>query len=1012
MKENNVTKKNITIILFIFLSFVAAFSESKTTLFDFRIEQTDANDSKINVCNQNHDLNMAQESSEGKLSSIALSNIDGVDTQSINNKIEVLSHHGRIWGNPGFSTFAYTFKLLTVSEYQSQKPSDAFAFEAGFVAPDGTINISEPATTEQRAVFQNITQVALYYLCQSYMYHFYQTRNIPLLFKVGFPVFEAGIIPTDATIKTAMNAYGGSFSSFDVLNDRTAFINKNGLAVAGAFGEFMNIFKNWGYPMVTNISSTSFDVASYWFNVDNLTGLLGDFNRYLSYRFMEPNENLRIQKYMETEHFKYYTRPIDGTLNFPYFSDVTENAIVEYSNIFDVKFAEKLSYFTLPTCIDGEIEGSSCNGEPPVRVAGGTAWSSGMHSTCASTEDQLPLFYHMNRHELAHAFQGILPQGTVTAWLNEGFPQFCAAGPMNDASINEMRQSGIDCMANSVKYFGHRPTYEETRIYPSPDYGYYTLGYFFIDYQYRVGGYPLIKAIQMNDLAAYQSLGYASSQAFLEDFYFDFDIRVMQKPIVTLINPVSNIDEINPTVNISWTPLKAGIKLNVSVSTDDGENWTEVVNRTTNTSCTWNSGDISSRFFIKISAPDNLNISTTYGPFIKGDLNRLNIVSPINNNYFIAGDTLNVRWANTNVQNIQLEYSTNNGSDWVMVNNSIGTSSGVSKWIVPTNLKGTCKLKITDTNNISSYSESETFNIVTPNSIGGPYLYDKNTLLLLHFDNDLNNRSTAAPNALGNETNLTVEASIIPDLGKSYKTTSPISVPKHANLNLTGDWTIETWVKITSYNVSNNMYLFWKPGDTDAYQSNYSLEVNPWWGNVFYGYYFSALNNRIGLTGSSPALNEWYHVAFTRDTKNKLLRVIVHDKNRNQISLTDLTYSPTETLVSTKDLLIGSGLNGYIDEVRISNVVRSFIYTNIENLKEENIFRAYPNPTNDVIHLKMSEPSNVEIRIINPEGQIVQVRKSAMQEEEILDVSGLNKGVYFIQLIDSKRKYTQKIIKI
>lgn len=183
--------------------------------------------------------------------SSAMAAIQGVDMAKIYNKIEVLRYHGKIWNNPAFSAFKYSFKLLSATEYQSQKPTDAFAFDAGFVATDGTINISEPTTTEQKAVFANTTQVAVYYLCQSYMYYFYQTRNLPLLFKVGFPVFEAGILPNDATIKTAVNAYGGSFSSFDVLNNRTTFISNNGLAIAGAFAEFMSIFKNWGYPNVT-----------------------------------------------------------------------------------------------------------------------------------------------------------------------------------------------------------------------------------------------------------------------------------------------------------------------------------------------------------------------------------------------------------------------------------------------------------------------------------------------------------------------------------------------------------------------------------------------------------------------------------------------------------------------------------------------------------------------------------------------------------------------------------------
>lgn len=959
---------------------------------ELNTDETVSGNRLLDITNSGVTLNTAT------FNSTAMKAIQGVDMEKVYNKIEALRYHGKIWNNPAFSAFKYSFKLLSATEYQNQKPTDAFAFDAGFVATDGIINISEPTTTEQKAVFANTTQVALYYLCQSYMYHFYQTRNLPLLFKVGFPVYEAGILPMDATIKTAINAYGGSFASFNVLNDRTAFISNNGLAVAGAFAEFMSIFKNWGYPNITSINALGFDVMNGWWNVDNLAGLLADFNRYAYSRFLQPDENLRIKLYLETDHFKFYTRPVDGALNFPYFSEVTEPAYIEYSNNFGVKHGEKLSYFTLPACIDGELEGSGCNGQPPVRITGGTAWSSGMHSTCASTSDQLSMFYHMNRHELAHAFQGILPQGTVTAWLNEGFPQFCAAGPLTETSLNEMRQSGIDCMANAIKYFGHRPTYEETRIYPSPDYGYYTLGQFFIDYQYRKGGYPLVKAIQVNDIAAYQSLGYASAQAFLEDFYFDFAVRVEQKPIATLINPVAAVDETNSTVNISWTPLKSDVKLNVSVSVDNAKTWTEVANRTTGTSCVWNSGNLSTKFYIKISAPDNLDISTTYGPFIKGDLTKLSITSPVLNNYLVSGDTTSIKWATTSIQNIKIEYSLNNGTNWTSITNNTSTAANSYSWIVPSGITGGCKLRLTDVTSSANSSVSEAFTIVTPNEVGGPYLYDKNTLLLLHFDNNLNNRSKSAPNAVGDVLNLTNEASTISNLGLSYKNSSALSVPHHANLNLSGDWTIEAWVKLTAYNANSNMYIFWKPGDTDAYLSNYSLEVNPWWGNVFYGYYFSELKTRIGIIGNSPALNEWYHVAFIRDTKNKQIRVIVHDKNRTQISETSATYIDEMTLLNSKDLIIGSGFSGYIDEVRISNCVRSFPITHINNPSNNNDLRLFPNPAKGFVTVETGNVASGIISVVSLSGQ--KVYESSINNTNLLrlNLDGLVPGYYFVRL--------------
>lgn len=946
-----------------------------------------------------------------RFASDALPAIPGVDMTRFSAKIKALRFHGRIYGSPAFSTFNYPVKILSTVDYQTKKTADNFEFDAGFVGTNDTIYISAPTTSAQQAVFSNLTDVALYYLCQSYMYHYYQTRNLPLIFKVGFPQFEAGLLPADTEIKTAINNYGHPLPSFDVLNNPSTFIANKGIFVAGVFGEFMSVFKNWGYPMITNINASGFNVASYWFNVDNLQGLLGDFNRYLYARFLQPDENLRVRMYQETAHFKFYTRPVDAILNFPLFPNVCETAYNEYVTNFGASHGEKLSFFTLPECIDAEVEGASCGG----RVTGGTAWSSGVHSTCAATADQVQYFEGMCRHELAHAFQAIFPQGTVTAWLNEGFPSFCSDGMITNLDLNipargiSMRQAGIQAMNAALEYFGHRPTYEETRIYPSPDYGYYTLGYLFIDYQYRIGGYKLLKEIQMNDIAACLSLGYTSAQAFLEDFYFDFDIRVLQKPIVTLLNPVANVDETNSTVNISWTPLKNDVKLDVSVSTNDGASWTEVASRTTATNCSWYAGDIQTRFYVKISAPDNLNIATTFGPFTKGDLNKLNILSPMVNNYIITNDTTPIKWGKTNIQNIKIEYSLSNGASWTTISSINPASTGIYKWIVPSSLSGNCQVRISDVANSPVSSTSETFKIVANNNVGGPYVLDNNTIALFHFDNDLNNRSAATPNATGNVQNLTDENSVTSDSGRSYKTNSILTVPHHANLNLSGDWTIEAWVKLTSYNVNSNMYLLWKPGDSNSYESNFSLEVNPWWGNVFYGYYFSGLNSRIGITGPSVELNKWYHVSFTRDTKKKLIQVIVHDANRQLISLTDMLYNPTETYLNSQNLQIGTGLDGYIDEVRISNVVRSFINTGIDDTEGDNTFSVYPNPASAVVYLRQL-PATGTLRLLNAQGQTLLMRNLHGNDKEMIDLSGFSEGIYFVQLTEKKRIQTQKIV--
>ncbi len=946
-----------------------------------------------------------------KFKSTATTPINELDMVSINNKINVLNTHIRYWFSGQYTTANYQFKQLTPEEYQSQKPADNLSFDAGFVDSNGIINVSEPTTSDQKAVFSDLTKVGLYYLCQSYMYNFYQTRNLPLILKVGFGFYEAGLLPADTDIKTIVNTYGGSLSSFDVLNDPITFVTNKGFVIAGVFGEFMNVYKNWAYQYITQPTKNGFNTDSNWFNTGSKQELLADFNRYLYARFLQPVENSRVKICVETDHFKFYTTPDDAVINFPYFSTVTETAYNEYVNNFNVKASEKLTFFTLPGCKDGSIEGLAC--DPNGRLTGGTAWSSGLHSTSSPSTDLLPRFYHQNRHELAHVFQGLMHQGKVTAWLNEGFPELCTNGPITDEALTTIKQNGINSLTGATTYFGHRPTYEETRIYPSPDYGYYTLGYFFNDYIYRKGGYNLLKTVQQNDLTAYQSLGYATAQSFLDAFYFDFDVRLLNKNVVTLISPTINVDETSQLVNISWTPLSPTVKLNVAVSTDNGSTWTTVATNTTATSCSWNAGNYVGKFKVKFSAPDVFDLQTTYGPFNKIDLAKPMINFPIGNEYLIAGDTIAISWANTTLSNLKIEFSGDNGTSWSTVNQAVTASTKTYNWIVPWTISNQCKIRISDVANATNNDLSDhNFSILAPNLIGGPYLFDKNTVALLHFDNDLKNRSNLSGNGIGLGTNIVNDATLSTMLGNCYQTTSAVTLPHHANLSLTGDWTIEAWVKPTSFNPNGNMYILTKPGDTDSYASNYSLEINPWWGNVFHGFYFSNANSRIGVSNFTLELNQWYHVAFVRDTKTSEVKILIHDKNRTLVSSQTATYTGPATFTNAKDVWIGSGIDGYVDEVRISNVVRSFATTGTDKIKRDDLFTVSPNPSSGIIYLEFGDTrgAKVNVQVMNSNGQLVYETEANSNENKTLNLGNFPKGFYLIQIRDDLNYQTKKII--
>jgi len=844
-----------------------------------------------------------------------------VDQPLLENKVKTLNFHRRWMGTPS-TPFSFTVQVLTAAEYQNQKPADAFPFDAGFVGAGGVINVSEPSTAEQMVVFKDINQVALFYLCKAYISYYYNYNPMPSWFSNGFAAYEAHLDIPDATIKDALNSYGGSIPSFDVLNDRDNYIAKNGLAVSYMFGEFMSVYHCWQYYDIVSTTATTIEPGAWWYETETMEKLISKWNRYLSRRILESDENMRIKMNKETAHFRFYYRS-NEEFNFPAFSDTLEKAYTEYTTRLNIQALEKLTFFTIPECEAAVINGVACGN----RLTSGTAWSSGLNTTCAYLPEQVSRFGRQNRHELGHVMQNIIPQGTVTAWMNEGFACFYESkGPFSDLVIAQDRQSLLESMQKAEAYFNHKPTYEETRIYPSPDYGYYGLGTHFVDFIYRRGnGDQTVKDVFKNDVEGYKALGYNTPDDFLNAFYFDFDVRIGQKGIVTLLNPIGTEPVDENAILVQWTPLNSAYKLNVSVSIDSKVSWTSIASETTQTSATWNvpSGFLG-QFYIKFSHPD-YKLETVFGPFTKGDVNILSLQYPNGGEKLFSGDSISIKWANTNISSIRIDFSSDNGITWSEVKNNVPTNKRYIRWLVPSTISNSCKVRITDMANGSMISENQNpFSIIADNTIGGPYKLDENTVLLMHFDGDLTNQSALSGNGVGEVSALTYSASQSDNLGQCLKTTLPISVDHCSNLSLAGDWTIEVWVKFDAFVDNYYQTIITKPGDSNPYEANYSLLINPWSGNVFNYLFFKQTNDRIMATLPKPTLNEWYHVLCTRDTKNSEIKIVVRDKTLNVVASQIQPFSGNEMYTNSKDLVIGDNFHGYIDELRISNIVRKF----------------------------------------------------------------------------------------
>lgn len=396
------------------------------------------------------------------------------------------------------------------------------------------------------------------------------------------------------------------------------------------------------------------------------------------------------------------------------------------------------------------------------------------------------------------------------------------------------------------------------------------------------------------------------------------------------------------STQIEWN--SGGVSnIRIEYTIDNGQNWSVVVNSTPASTGSYNwmvPDNNSSECKIKITDVDDINVYDKSNSTFSISLYGLNLIYPNGGEFTASGSPIDIRWSNTPVANIKIEYSVNNGSNWVDIITSTPTSSGNYSWMVPSVSSTQCLIKISDVSNASIFDISESpFEIgEVANNLGGPYVSDANTILLLHFDNNLDESSHdytvgdhgIAKSYIAHPINSLSEAIYFDNSNSTND--SYVSVPNAlSEMSLSANWTIEFWFYIKSWDQSFNNWPIPILLPTAGFDANYALEIPA--SQKRLKYIITGNSGNIGLYSSSNSITtgRWYHVALMNDYDNHTLKLELHDLLFQKLEEQSTIY-PAGTSISTatNDLKIGAGLftenhfDGYIDELRISNVIRSF----------------------------------------------------------------------------------------
>ena len=97
------------------------------------------------------------------------------------------------------------------------------------------------------------------------------------------------------------------------------------------------------------------------------------------------------------------------------------------------------------------------------------------------------------------------------------------------------------------------------------------------------------------------------------------------------------------------------------------------------------------------------------------------LTSPNGNEIWSVGFPKNITWTSQNVQQIKLEYSTNNGNTWNIISASTSAAAGTYSWMVPNAPSINCRVRITDVNSpVATDMSDTTFEIIYPIRVIAP----------------------------------------------------------------------------------------------------------------------------------------------------------------------------------------------------------------------------------------------------------------------------------------------------
>jgi len=145
-----------------------------------------------------------------------------------------------------------------------------------------------------------------------------------------------------------------------------------------------------------------------------------------------------------------------------------------------------------------------------------------------------------------------------------------------------------------------------------------------------------------------------------------------------------------------------------------------------------------------------------------------------------------------------------------------------------------------------------------------------------------------------------------------------------ADINPTGDWTIETWFKDETPGGYNHQPGYMIIKEDTAFSGDIPYQMWIEWGTLFVGQRTSWTQQLVSYPLGSVSANQWHHAAVTLQASTRTLRLYVDGVQVAQGTLPAITTNGNRgPLRIGANVIPGAYWRGKLDDVRIWNVTRS-----------------------------------------------------------------------------------------